>query len=93
LKKTQQPRASTSGSPTDVSSGLPTRPYLIYQLSPQQYVDISMPDYDPAALHKFRHDTPTSREDAPHKWINPLTAPKYNMHLILTPVLRSTNPK
>jgi hypothetical protein len=30
---------------------------------PQQYVDILMPDYVPAALHKFRHDTPTSRED------------------------------
>jgi hypothetical protein len=27
-----------------------------------------MPDYVPAALHKFQHDTPTSRKDAPHKW-------------------------
>ena len=29
----------------------------------------------------------------PTSGLNPLTAPKYNMHLILTPVLRSTNPK
>ncbi len=55
---------------------------------PQKFVDISMPDYVPAALHKFRHDTPTSREDAPHKW----TQPAYGAKIQYAPDLDSSTP-
>jgi hypothetical protein len=55
---------------------------------PQQYVDISMPGYVPAALHKFRHDTPTSREDAPHKW----NRPAYGAKIQYAPNFDSSTP-
>jgi hypothetical protein len=47
-----------------------------------------MPDYVPAALHKFRHDTPTSREDAPHKW----NQPAYGAKIQYAPDLNSRRP-
>jgi hypothetical protein len=55
---------------------------------PQQYVDLSMPDYVAAALHKFRHDAPTSREDAPHKW----NQPAYGAKIQYAPDLNSSTP-
>ena len=35
-------------------------------------VDISMPGYLNAALHKFQHLPPERREDAPHSWTKPI---------------------
>jgi hypothetical protein len=34
-------------------------------------VDISMPGYVTAALHKYQHPTPTTPQHAPHKWVQP----------------------
>jgi hypothetical protein len=39
---------------------------------PKHYVDISMPDYVAAALHKFQHPLPTKPEHAPHTWKQPI---------------------
>ena len=36
-----------------------------------KYVDISMPKYVAAALHKFQHPAPARPEDAPHAWNQP----------------------
>ena len=38
----------------------------------RQTCNISMPNYLPAALHKFQHTTPTCPQDSPHAWKNPL---------------------
>ena len=35
---------------------------------PRRHVDISMPGYVAAALHKFQHPAPAQPEDAPHAW-------------------------
>ena len=37
----------------------------------KRHVDISMPGYVKAALHKFSHPQPTHPEDAPHIWTKP----------------------
>ena len=37
----------------------------------KRYVDISMPGYVNAALHKFSHPQPTRPEEAPHNWMQP----------------------
>jgi hypothetical protein len=37
----------------------------------QKYVDISMPHYIPAKLHKFQHARPTKHQGAPHTWTTP----------------------
>jgi hypothetical protein len=37
----------------------------------KRYVDISMPMYIPALLHKFQHPMPRRRQDAPHAWVTP----------------------
>jgi hypothetical protein len=37
----------------------------------QQFVDISMPGYVEAALHKFQHTTPSKPQHAPHCWSQP----------------------
>ena len=34
----------------------------------RRWVEISMPEYIPALLHKFRHRPPKRRQDAPHDW-------------------------
>jgi hypothetical protein len=39
--------------------------------SPERRVNISMPGYIEAALHKFQHPSPTRAEDAPHDWTKP----------------------
>ena len=44
-------------------------------------VDLSMPGYVAAALHKFQHPTPTRPQHAPHKW----TEPSYGAKVQLTP--------
>ena len=36
-----------------------------------RYVDISMPKYVPAMLHKYQHPKPRRRQDAPHAWAQP----------------------
>ena len=36
-----------------------------------KYVDISMPTYIPAMLHKFQHTQPTTHQGAPHAWTTP----------------------
>jgi hypothetical protein len=33
-----------------------------------KFVDLSMPGYIKAALHKFQHPAPTRPENAPHTW-------------------------
>ena len=38
----------------------------------ERWVDVSMPAYIPAMLHKFRHHKPRRRQDAPHAWDKPL---------------------
>jgi hypothetical protein len=38
-----------------------------------KYVDISMPHYIPAMLHRFQHPKPAKHQGAPHSW----TAPSY----------------
>jgi hypothetical protein len=35
-------------------------------------VDISMPGYIQAALHRFQHPTPAHKQDAPHEWTKPI---------------------
>jgi hypothetical protein len=55
---------------------------------PEQHFDILMPGYVPAALHKFRHGRPTSREDAPHK----LNQPAYGAKIQYAPDLDSSTP-
>jgi hypothetical protein len=37
-----------------------------------RYVDVSMPGYIKAALHKFQHPTPTCPRNAPHTWSPPI---------------------
>jgi hypothetical protein len=37
----------------------------------KHHVDISMPGYVTAALHKFQHPKPTKPEDSPHAWNEP----------------------
>jgi hypothetical protein len=37
-----------------------------------KYVDLSIPGYIKAALHKFQHPTPTRPENAPHTWSSPV---------------------
>jgi hypothetical protein len=37
----------------------------------QKYVDISMPHYIPAMLHKFQHARPTKHQGGPHTWTTP----------------------
>ena len=44
-------------------------------------VDLSMPGYIAAALHKFQHPTPPRAQHAPHKW----TEPVYGATQQLTP--------
>ncbi len=34
-------------------------------------VDLSMPGYIPAALHKFQHPTPLRPQNSPHHWARP----------------------
>ena len=36
------------------------------------WVDISMPGYVAAALHKFQHPPPTKKQDAPYPWNRPV---------------------
>ena len=36
------------------------------------WVDVSMPGYVAAALHKFQHPPPTKKQDAPHPWNRPI---------------------
>ena len=43
---------------------------------PQSYVNISMPGYVQAALHKFQHPHPSRPQHAPHKW----AIPQYGKH-------------
>jgi hypothetical protein len=38
-----------------------------------KYVDISMPHYIPAMMHRFQHPKPAKHQGAPHSW----TAPTY----------------
>jgi hypothetical protein len=38
---------------------------------PERHVDIYMPGYIEAALHKFQHPSPTRAKDAPHDWTKP----------------------
>jgi hypothetical protein len=38
---------------------------------PARYVDISMPEYIPAMLHKFQHPKPAKHQGAPHAWTTP----------------------
>jgi hypothetical protein len=42
----------------------------------EHYVDISMPNYVTAALHKFQHPMPTKPEHAPHAWNQPVYGTK-----------------
>ena len=46
------------------------------------YVDISMPGYVQAALHKFQHKAPTRKCHAPHRWAVPVYGKtvQYAMH-------------
>ena len=37
-----------------------------------EWVDVSMPGYVAAALHKFQHPTQTKKQDAPHPWNRPI---------------------
>ena len=37
----------------------------------KKYVDISMPNYIPAMLHKFQHPAPAKHQGAPHTWTVP----------------------
>jgi hypothetical protein len=37
----------------------------------EKYVDISMPHYIPAMLHRFQHATPAKHQGAPHAWTTP----------------------
>jgi hypothetical protein len=48
---------------------------------PERHVNISMPGYVEAALHKFQHPSPTKAEDAPHDW----TKPTYGATVQYTP--------
>jgi hypothetical protein len=41
-----------------------------------QHVNISMPGYVEAALHKFQHPSPTRPEDSPHVWNQPTYSAK-----------------
>ncbi len=36
-----------------------------------KYVDISMPHYIPAMLHRFQHPKPAKHQGAPHSWTTP----------------------
>ena len=40
-------------------------------IGPHKHVDISMPDYVSAALHKFRHESPPRPSHSPHAWNKP----------------------
>jgi hypothetical protein len=42
----------------------------------QKIVDLSMPGYIKAALHKFQHPTPKRPENAPHTWNPPVYGAK-----------------
>ena len=50
-------------------------------------VDLSMPGYIAAALHRFQHPLPTAKEDSPHAWIEPT----YGAPIQLSP-LEDTSP-
>jgi hypothetical protein len=52
------------------------------------YVDVSMPDYVPSALAKFKHPAPSSPQHAPHKWVEPA----YGSRQPQAPTLASTAP-
>jgi hypothetical protein len=39
-------------------------------------VDLSIPGYIKAALHKYQHPTPAHREHAPHTWNPPIYGAK-----------------
>jgi hypothetical protein len=41
-----------------------------------KFVDLSMPGYIKAALHKFQHPTPTHPKNAPHTWNQPVYGAK-----------------
>jgi hypothetical protein len=41
-----------------------------------KFVDLSMPGYIKAALHKFQHPTPTRPNNAPYKWNPPIYGAK-----------------
>ncbi len=42
----------------------------------QRTVDVSMPGYVAAALHKFQHPPPIKAQDAPHGWNKPVYGSK-----------------
>jgi hypothetical protein len=42
-------------------------------------VDLYMPGYIKAALHRYQHPVPTRPEHAPHTWNPPYTAPTHNL--------------
>lgn len=53
----------------------------------QGTVDVSMPGYVAAALHRFQHPEPTRDEDSPHAWV----PPNYGSTIQLSP-LEDTSP-
>ena len=40
------------------------------------FVDISMPNYVPKALHRFQHPPPSKLQYSPHKWLAPIFGAK-----------------
>jgi hypothetical protein len=42
-------------------------------------VDLSIPGYTKAALHKYQHPAPACPEHSPHGWNPPIMAPKRNL--------------
>ena len=48
------------------------------------YVEISMPDYMPKALAKFKHPPPCLPQHAPHAWTAPVYGQKLNKPLKIT---------
>ena len=55
-------------------------------------VDLSMPGYIQAALHKYQHPTPTRAQHAPHTWSKPNYEPNNNSPVRRTPVNPSPVP-
>jgi len=57
--------------------------------------EISMPEYVETALHKFQHNRPRKRQDAPHPWIQPTYGSKiqYAPNDIKSPSLPATAKK
>jgi hypothetical protein len=48
----------------------------------QGVVDLSMPGYIKAALHKFQHPTPPRPQHAPHEWTEPIYGKHQQMALL-----------